>query len=235
MPLSVTLGGIDNQPANGRIVVLYNNSANTGGWNRLLRSTPSENGGTPIKIGDPVPLFHHLSDFAEFHDYNVASGKSYIYSWEVSDGSMVVGTSDSDSGIITLSSAWLHVAHKNHMEDVTTPTNGELAMRLIDFAPYQQSRKLTTISRNIANSTKPRVGVGSIKHTQVNPSFLITYDNDNRATLRSIFKSNYYVCLRDTFGNKYFGRLIAPTENYGATFTTPTLLFESLSFDESVG
>lgn len=230
---------IDAFPDLGLIQVGYRNPDTSGDFNRLWRMCPSEYGGQWVKIADPVGWYYSASpvSYNYFFDSNVASDKAYSYYVEAVTAG-VTAASLSIQSSISLVSAWLHSAKKNDSFDdggITRYRNADLVMQLIDFAPYQQSRKLNSSSRIIANSTRPAVSIGNVRHTQLNPSILIPFDNDNRAALRAIFKSPFYACLRTARGEKYFGRLVAPTEQYGATFTTPGLVFEALSFDESVG
>lgn len=205
----------------------------TGDHNEVWRMCPQEYSGLFIKIAAPVPW---STSSAQFRDYAVASNRTYTYYLVAvaADGSKAAGNSMSNAQ--AMPSAVMTAYRKNYQFSPTLAANadGLTHADLIDFAPYQQSRRLNTVTRITANSTRPSIGVGSVRHLQVNPSVLIPYDQDNRAALRTIFKSPFYACLRTALGDKYFGRLVAPTEQYGATFTTPGLVFEQLSFNESV-
>lgn len=237
MPLTVTLGYTDPQPTSGRIAVGYHNSASTGGWNRLWRSTPSEYSGLPIKIADPLPLFHNaFGDFANFQDYNVESNKTYAYYIEVTpDGSAIDGTSDTDVGSVTLTSAWIHGTRKNG-EIGGDPSNADIVLQLHDLAPLQNVRTVNTVTRLPASSSKPRVSMGTIERNVTTVPIWMPLTDASRSTLRAIYESIYYVCLRTTVPSlgKLFGTITAPREVYSGVTAGIACEFTSNGFKESV-
>lgn len=237
----------------GYLLVNYTNTG-TGDHNELWRVALDEYDGEEIKIIDPVP-WNTAVGFVR--DYGAASGKDYTYRLVSVDGASTE-SSATVSASLSLSTVWLHSIVNAEVEggsgdilledgggilledgggllmEGVVMANGTLVLQLTDQAPHSRSYALASIARAVGNSSLPLVGIGSIEQIQISPPALIVYGNEDRNTLRSIYRSPYYACLRDGLGNKWLGRLMPPEERYGATYADIGFVFDVLDASEAV-
>jgi hypothetical protein len=230
MPLSApTISSV--QQKSQFLQINFTNSG-SGDHNQLWRHEPTEYGGVFIKIADPISW---STSSAQFRDYNVANGRNYTYYMVAVDGSGNIAVSATIGGPFTLPGGLLHSVRKNNQTSATIAQNAGSIVSLNDTPPQPRAYNRETASRPVGNAALPVVSVGLIKKTQVNPPMISIFGaSDIRSTLRAIYTSPYYACLRDGMGNKWFGRLLPFEERYGAVYADIGVVFEVLDFNEAV-
>lgn len=209
-----------------RLRITYHNSG-TGDHNQLFRSTASEYDGEQVKIADPVTW---NTSSGTFDDFAVASAKNYVYQMVGVDSGGATAASTTKSGSAALASAWLHSVTK-----FNSAQNAVLFMQLIEVPPHARDYALATLARALGNVVAPIIGISSIEETAIQIPIVIPFGSaDNRATLRTMFTSRLYLCLRTALGNKWFGRLLPFEEGYGGTHASIAVNFAVLDFKEAV-
>jgi hypothetical protein len=193
---------------------------------------PSEYGGLFVKIA----ILAWSASTAQFRDYGTASGRTYTYRLVGVDSSGDTADSDSISGSQMLSQAIIHAHHKNYQVTGTLASNSDIALPLNDLAPLQNVRSVNTVTRLPVSSSKPRVSMGTIERNVTTVPIWMPLTNASRSTLRAIYESIYYVCLRTTVPSlgKLFGTITAPREVYSGVTAGIACEFTTCQFSESV-
>lgn len=202
----------------------------TGDHNQIWRSTVTEYSGAFIKIADNLPW---VVGTLLFNDYNVSSGKTYTYYLVAVDSGGVTAASATKTATVTLSTGYIHSVTKT---DTTsgTASNAVSSMSLLDLIPHSRNYVLAATSFPLANASIPTIGIGNIESIGIDLTNRVPNTVDaNRATLKTIFESRRYVCLRDTRGNKSFGRLMYG-EQYLPTYTDMAIGFLATDFTEAL-
>lgn len=206
-----------------------------GDHNELWRQTPSEYGGQFIKISDTLTW---TTFGGTFTDYNVASGKVYTYYAVAVDASGVTAPSITQSGTVTLQNGGMHAVSKT---DPTTNgpivnLTGDIEAPMLDMIPHNRQYGLGSTTYLLGNASTPTIGIGNIEDIGVGLTNRIPNTaaySATRQTIRDIYESRRYVCMRDTRGNKFFGQLVY-SEQYQATFTDLSIGFLVRDFTEAL-
>jgi len=192
----------------------------------VWRSNPNEEGGAAIRICNTLGVD------GTFNDYNVASGELYTYFVDAVDGAGVTARSASASSSVQLASTRLHATTKQ----VSTSNLQSSGLALRELIPWERAPEIASESFLMGGATTPEVHTGVIEQEII--SFLNRIpvgQTAERALLKSLFELGAFMCLRDTFGNKFFGSLAGYTEAYSHTWLDVPIVFQVLDYKESVG
>lgn len=196
-----------------------------------------ENGSlTILSSGITMSLIEPGVYGGQFINYTVPSGQITTYMARAVDGSGGTADSATIDHTLTLTSAALHAVSKTNPDTNadTGDINQTAAVSLIEVAPRARRYGLESARHILAGASLPAIGVGSVERLGVSFSAIIPLANDSkREIVRNIFKSRRYVCLRDGFGEMWFGRLLPPSEAYDY-HSHMSIEFQELDFTEAV-
>jgi|SRR6185503_10148159 len=224
MPSSPVIDSITATSAS-KLRIAYHNSG-TGDHNRLYRSAIGEYGGLAVKIADPIAW---STAGAIYDDFAVASDVPYTYQMVAVDASGNTAASATANGSVHLVSAWLHSVTK-----YDPVQNAVLSAKLAETGAHARDYGLASLARVLGNALAPVVGLSGIEELGVQIPIVVPFGSADRETIRSMFLSRLYCCLRTGLGNKWFGRIQPVDENYGGAAAVTVLGFQVLDFRESV-
>lgn len=207
--------------SSGRIKAEIANS-DTPTHNELWVSTPSENNGDPMRVGDNIAVD------GTFYHYGGAHGKSYSFFARAVNGT----SADSVTQVAApaLTSFWLHAVDK---ASATSNLSGS-ALDLFNLAEARnQSRALEDYL--LSGRSVLLAETSAISNHAFSATIRIPFTNDaDRATLLDILESQRYVCARSQDGFKLFGVLQAVQFAYNATYTDFDLNLTEVDFSEHI-
>jgi hypothetical protein len=211
----------------GVIRLVVTNPSTAPDLNQVWRSTASENSGQPIEISSSLKVN------GNFTDYNIASGKSYVYFIRAISGSTSLD-SVTAQGTITLSRGILHAASKSYGSTNKLPSIP--ALPVWDIEPHNRpfNRALTEyLTTNQQN--KPATGISVIEEAAaVFTARVRLQEQFDTRTLKSLYESGSYLCYRDPLGNKIFGTLANYSGQYAGTYTDVSIVLNRSDYTESV-
>ncbi|HKS42147.1 MAG TPA: hypothetical protein VJX74_16135 [Blastocatellia bacterium] len=226
-----------------RIAAIWDGAGSSG--NKLWRRADDENNGQFILLTDALELAGYLVDVSgdplldvdgdpllaesaglAFHDYDVASNKDYSYYIEISSTGQA---SAIESASVSLHSAYLHAV---------TKYSGISNLRAGAALGDQSHARRFSFASSLqipANSVLPVVRLSPIEEGSISMATIIPQQFDSRrASLRSVYTSRAMCCLRDAFGNKWFGRLADFKEVPQGLHFLFNFSLEILDFNESL-
>jgi hypothetical protein len=181
-------------------------------------------------VNESIRIAEGLGADAVFQDWEIESGVGYKYVARsyVSSGGFT-DSAASSTFVNTLDGLWITLVTRDSLT-----TNAELALNLL----VSSGRKTPThkqASHEFKGRSKPVTYFGQTSTLQLDYSVeIFSVDRSKLAILRALEEADDVLCVRDSMGNKLFGRMIGlpiAEQMEGSFFS---LSFHDVDFEEGV-